>query len=392
MCAAIEIQGFYFDKAVHLSFSKNDLVRGLFSQTEHYIHHPVPRSWYHTVWMQHPAQNNLYPLSAEEKVEAVSGFINRDKGADGRNFKAWNRSRYGDYLWEHFFEPYNKKYWDTDLEALGVEWIGDRIYQPSLEEILYGSYTNETPNTYYAPEMKYPKNGGYYSFIKPIVEEAEKQGKIHYGYKAVRIDTEKKVVIFANGKSRQYDKLFTSVPMVSILHMVNGLPTILKDESRLDYTSVAVVSMGLKKSSRKQMWFYIYDEDILAARAYMPSVKSPNNSPEGMDSIQFEIYFNARRPQPGIQETIDNCVYALEKLSIAKREDILFSDFRILPFGNVVFKNGDRRFAQEVVLWLESKDIYPIGRFGRWEYLWSDQSFISGYHAAKKISTATFYR
>lgn len=379
LCGTFEVQGFHFDKAVHLSFSKIDLVKTLFSQTDHYVHHPVPKSWYHTVWMQHPAQNNLYPLSAEEKVKAVLGFINRDCGSECCNFKDWNRSRYGDYLWENFFEPYNRKYWDTDLERLGTGWIGNRIYQPSLEEILYGSYTDGTPNTYYAPEMRYPKQGGYYSFIKPVVRDAEKQKKIHYGYKAVKINAGSHIVYFENGESRRYDKLFSSVPMPVMVGMTEDLSGGVKRDCSLEWTRVAVVSLGLKKCDFRQMWFYIYDSDIMASRAYMPSVKSPENAPAGCASIQFEVYFNAGKEYPDEQKVISNCIYALEKLQISGRDEVLFSDYRVLPFGNVIQKNGDRNFTGRILEWMRERNIYPIGRFGRWEYLWSDQSFLSGY-------------
>ena len=44
----------------------------------------------------------------------------------------------------------------TDLEGMGTAWIGDRIYQPTLDEVLLGTYMGETPNTYYAKKMYYP--------------------------------------------------------------------------------------------------------------------------------------------------------------------------------------------------------------------------------------------
>ena len=43
---------------------------------------------------------------------------------------------------------------------MGTAWIGDRIYQPTLDEVLLGTYMGETPNTYYAKKMYYPIGGG----------------------------------------------------------------------------------------------------------------------------------------------------------------------------------------------------------------------------------------
>jgi hypothetical protein len=30
------------------------------------------------------------------------------------------------------------------------------MYQPSIDEVLFGAMTSQTPNTYYVKEMRYP--------------------------------------------------------------------------------------------------------------------------------------------------------------------------------------------------------------------------------------------
>ncbi len=240
----------------------------------------------------------------EEKIKAVTSFINRDTTLKDDYFKGWNQNSYGDYLWEIFFEPYNKKYWDIDLSILGCDWINNRIYQQSVEELLYGTYTDKTPNTYYAPEMRYPKMGGYFEYIKYIANKAESIGKMNYGFKTMKVDAEIHMIYFSNGESRRYDRLYISVPMPLMIYQI---PDHLKNIEIFDATGVVVVSMGLKKTNLHQMWFYIYDEDIMAVRAYMPSEKSLHSTPEGMTSVQFEIYYyNRKKSALDIKKTIDN--------------------------------------------------------------------------------------
>lgn len=386
LCSGFEVNGFHFDQAVHLSFTENEMVRKIFDRTDHYTYNPVPYSWYHNRWLQHPAQNNLYPLSAEEKVEALKAFVNRrnipiwESGEE--NFEDWNRSRYGDYLWENLFRPYNEKYWCISLKELGIEWIGNRIYQPTLDEILYGSYTDRTPNVYYAQEMRYPCRGGYVSFVSQIIQNAEKKGKIHYRKKAVKINPQKRQVFFEDGQILKYDRLFSSIPLPQMMDMVDVLPQKLKAKSRgLEHTGIVLVSVGMKKANTGgKLWFYIYDKDILAARAYYPSMKAPSNAPVGCVSIQFEIYYNGRDNVPREEECINNCLYAIGKLGIAEKQDILFMDYRVVKYGNVIFKKGTEKIVGEMIRWLQGNGIIPIGRFGRWEYLWSDQAFMSGYN------------
>lgn len=389
LCANFKVGGFTFDQAVHLSFTKESLVRSYFDRVKHISHHPVPYSWYREGWFQHPAQNNLYPLPAREKADAVKGFIERCGENNAENFEDWTRSQYGDWLYEHLFRPYNEKYWCTELKQLATDWIENRIYRPTIDEVLYGSYSPETPNTYYAKEMRYPCCGGYEGFFSPIIQDAERKGHIRYHRRVSEIHIREKKVFFTDGSNAAYENLFSSIPLTDLFGMISECPEEVKQAAkRLEYTSLVLVSVGFNKSVHlDKMWFYIYDRDIMAARAYMPSVKSPQNAPAGCSSIQFEIYFHPQAGAPGQDACMENCLYALKKMGIAQKEDILFMDCRVVPYGNIIFKKGTVKTAEYLTDWLRKNGITPIGRFGEWKYLWSDQAFLSGYHAAEKQLT-----
>lgn len=388
LCGGFRVGNFYFDCAVHLSFSKDRMVRSLFNKVSQFIHIPKPCSWFQGMWLRHPVQNNLYPLPAEEKVEAIKGFVQR-KGRRGcENFAQWLSDGYGQFLYENIFCPYNKKYWCTDLEDMGVGWIGNRIYQPTLEEVLMGTYTDDTPNTYYAQKMYYPIGGGYFEYLREISESAIRAGKLRLNKKVVRIALKEKEVYFSDGTKviYEYDELYSSIPLPEMLRMIDYVPAgIMEKAVLLEYTGIVLVSIGLRACKMEKLWFYIYDADIMAARAYMPSVKSSENAPEGCSSIQFEIYFNGRHSKPPEkEEAIRNCLYALERLGVANGKDVLFVDYRIMPYGNVICLKRTEEDLPDIISWLKGVGIVPIGRFGQWEYLWSDQAFLSGYRAAKR--------
>ncbi len=384
ICRGFWIGDFYFDQAVHFSFAKDKTVRELFDKIEQFYHHPFPYSWYNETWLRHPAQNNLFTFPIKFKIDAIKGFIGRTGRENADNFKDWLIGGYGEFLYENVFKLYNEKYWQTNLADMGVEWIGNRLYLPEIDELLYGAFTDETPNVYYASEMRYPKKGGYYSFFANIAERAERTGNLHLNKRAVKINAENKVVSFADGSFEKYDELYASVPLPEIIEMLDNVPDKIREMTEhLEHTGVALVSIGLDRADFEKFWFYIYDKDIMAARAYMPSVKSPNNVPNGCSSIQFEIYFNSKAQVPHKQTAIDNCVYALEKMGIAKKENVLFADFRIMPYGNVTMLNSTENEAEYIRDWITSSGIMPIGRFGEWKYFWSDQAFLSGYNSCK---------
>lgn len=156
---------------------------------------------------------------------------------------------------------------------------------------------------------------------------------------------------------------------------------------KLIYTKISIVSVAFKKSDiPKYLWMYVYDPDIMAARINSPSMKSKYNAPEGYSSMQFEIY---HRNDEVVNEDLilENVKYSIKKMNFCEEKDILFMDYRILPFGNVIFYNGMEKDRELVKKYIKNKGIQLIGRFGQWDYFWSDQSFLSGYNCAKSINS-----
>lgn len=79
LCDNFMIDDFRFDRFVHLLFTKDEQVRSFFDQTEYLSHTLNPQNYYHGIWIKHPAQNNLFPLSYNEKKKIIDDIKNRDK-------------------------------------------------------------------------------------------------------------------------------------------------------------------------------------------------------------------------------------------------------------------------------------------------------------------------
>ena len=147
--------------------------------------------------------------------------------------------------------------------------------------------------------------------------------------------------------------------------------------SQLEATSGYHISIALKtKNIPPYLWWYIYDEDILAARVYSPSLKSPDNAPEGCSSLQMEVY--CKENEYTEQQLLDGTVGKLVALGIIKSEDILFTHVGFEPYANVIFTHPVYEARQVVRDYLRSVGVVTFGRFGEWDYLWSDQSLLSG--------------
>ncbi len=379
LCGNFEINGFRFDKAIHLSFTKDEHVKDLFSKSCEYIkHNPLAYNYYKDSWLKHPAQNNLEPLKLDEKIDIISDFVeNNNKKESIENYEDWLKAQYGNYFSENFPLPYTRKYWTLEAKELSTTWVGNRMYQPNIKEVLKGAFETETPNTYYANEMRYPKVGGYKSFLKYMRKDSE----IKLNKKVIEIDTLNKIVYFEDKTSQSYDELISSIPLPEYKDLIKDIPQKVKKAcENLKYTSVSLVSIGLNKVNiPKHLWFYIYDEDILASRCYSPSIKSLDNVPKDCSSLQFEVYFSKDKPLDlNSEELIKHIITSSAKMNVFNKNDVVMEDNRVLKYGNVIFYHGMEEDRKIILDYLEKTNIKTIGRFGKWEYLWSDQSLLSG--------------
>lgn len=379
LCGSFEIQGFRFDRFVHLTFAKEDKVNAIFHSScgDLIRHTPNPFNIYHRQWIKHPAQNNLFPLSAEEKEKIIRDFKTRpdvDATYVPNNYEEWLRVQFGNYFAEHFPMVYTKKYWMKEAKDLRIEWVGTRIYQPSLDEVIFGSQTANTPVTYYTKEMRYPQKGGYKALLKSMADVAN----IEYGMCVTEICPSVKKVRFANGREIEYDHMYSSIPLPIVIRSIKNVPVEVREAAnQLECTSGYHISIALKtKNIPPYLWWYIYDEDILAARVYSPSLKSPDNAPEGCSSLQMEVYCNESEYTE--QELIEGTVGKLVEMGIIKQEDILFTHVGFEKYANVIFTKPIYRARKIVRGWLSEQGIVTFGRFGEWDYLWSDQSLLSG--------------
>ncbi|HHL2824793.1 TPA: NAD(P)/FAD-dependent oxidoreductase [Citrobacter murliniae] len=374
-----EVNGFRFDNAVHLSFAKEQEVRDIFDKEEYITHIPAAMNFEHDKWLKHPVQNNLCPLSAKEKVSLIKSFIERPDCDPAENYESWLISQYGYEIANRYPIKYTHKYWQHHAKELSTTWIGSRLRRAAIDEVLFGAMTNETPNDYYVAEMRYPVRGGFKSFIRPLIEGAN----VRVNHKVSSVDLDSKIIEFHNGVKIKYSKIVNTIPLPEFINLCSSPvnEAVKVSAKELVCTSIDLISVAFKKNIIKDLWFYIYDEDIYASRAHSPSVKSPDNAPAGMSSLQFEVYNPTRKSRFTESELEKNTIYALRKMGIANDDDILFIHHKNLPWGNVVFKTGMEEHRKVILDYISNKSVKCAGRFGEWDYLWSNQSFMSGYNS-----------
>ena len=75
---------------------------------------------------------------------------------------------------------------------------------------------------------------------------------------------------------------------------------------------------------------------------------------------------------------MEKSIQKLVEMKVIREEDLIVRDIRFEKYANVVFDFNIYEARKKIREYLENIGIKTIGRFGEWDYLWSDQSLISG--------------
>jgi hypothetical protein len=87
---------------------------------------------------QHPVQLHMHGLPEDVIVKVISDFVEERQGPERpiRNYADWLLASFGRTFAELFPMQYTRKYHLTTADNMSTDWLGPRIYRPSLEEVL----------------------------------------------------------------------------------------------------------------------------------------------------------------------------------------------------------------------------------------------------------------
>jgi len=169
--------GFTFDYGPHVSFTKDERIQRLLAENVdgqyETIQYRVNNYW-QGHWITHPVQNNLHGLPVDLVTKIIGEFAeNTGENAlagDPANYEEWLIGSYGETFAKTFPMVYTEKYHTTTATNMTTDWIGPRMYRPSLEEVIRGALTKATANVHYVTHFRYPSRGGFVSYLHPFAE------------------------------------------------------------------------------------------------------------------------------------------------------------------------------------------------------------------------------
>ena len=389
-----DANGFLFDLGPHISFTKDPRIQEMFAQYVDQKFESVQvklDNYWRGLKLTHPVQLHLNGLPHDLTIDIITDFV-KEHDAEQRpiaNYEDWLVASYGRKFAETFPMTYGRKYHLTTASNMTTDWLGPRMYRPSLQELLRGALGPWSPDVHYITNFRYPTRGGFVSYMRDLPDVAD----IKLEHELIAVDPRQKLLRFANGVTTRYDAVVSSIALPDLIPMIAGVPQDVIDASqRLACSTCVLVNVGVDREDLSEAQItYIYDEDICFTRLSFPHMLSSENVPPGCGSIQAEVYFSSKyRPLTrDPEDLIDDVIADLRRTGILREEDkVLSRHAKVVRHANVIF-DLDRAAALKTVHgYLDEIGILYCGRYGDWGYMWTDESFISGERAAESALSA----
>jgi len=386
--------GFLFDQGPHISFTKDPRIQELFADAVNQQYETVQitlNNYWRGHWPLHPVQLHMYGLPEDVIVKVIADFVEEHHAPERpiKNYADWLLASFGRTFAELFPMTYTRKYHLTTADNMSTDWLGPRVYRPSLDEVLRGAISPSAPHVHYITHFRYPSEGGFVAYLQKLVP----LGNLKFGHELVAVDPRQRELRFSNGVVANYDALVSSVALPDLIPMIKGAPRDVREAAqRLACSTCVLVNVGVDRQDLSPAHMsYFYDEDICFTRLSFPHMLSPRNVPPGAGSIQAEVYFSSKyKPLTNApEEWIEPVIKDLHRCGLLREEDkILFKNALLVRHANVIFDLERSAALKTVHGYLDDIGIAYCGRYGDWGYMWTDESFKSGEQAAEKALTA----
>lgn len=390
LCRSVTQDGFTFDYTGHLLHLSHDYTQRLLADLlpDLFIKHQRNAAIYiRSTYVPFPFQANLWALPKELTKECLIEFIRAScrevKG--GYDFLSWIYQVFGSGIAEHFMVPYNEKLWRVPLDEISLEWVERFVPCPTLEEVIDGALGVNLKGFGYNQEFVYPRQGGIGVLPQTFLSKVK---NVHLGKEAKSVDIDKKMVRFHDGSEVAYHTLISTLPLDELLQRLEPMPIEIKNaQARLRYVSVLNLNLGVKREGIADYhWVYYPEPAYPFYRVGFLSNLSSHMAPTGTNSLSVEISYLPSNP-PVLEEMREATLAALIACGVLRNDDEILAERAIwIKHAYVIYDQFRSRHLPQIIEFLHSHRIYPLGRYGRWEYTAMEEAILQGKEVAEGLS------
>lgn len=120
----------------------------------------------------YPMENFAYLLDESLQKSFIQDLlaISKSNSQSIENFKDFLKQRFGDTLYNLYFEPYNKKVWRRSLADVPIDWLAGKLPMPTVEEIIYNNFNRVAEKQFVHSSFFYEKRNGSQLIVERLAK------------------------------------------------------------------------------------------------------------------------------------------------------------------------------------------------------------------------------
>ena len=391
--------GFWFDKVIHLLHVQEKATESLLlGLPQHHLKPCPPTAWVETTAgiARFPLQHHLGTL----EPAVVSRCIDDLRAQDHRDDDAPSSYRdillgaFGETLCELFFFPYNRKMWKRPLQQITAAPSLWNLHRPSLDEVIKGARPDSVVTPPYNSRAFYPRPPRNSPLRGMEVISAGMAGQLEdlrIGHDIQRIHLREQCLTVRTDSGEQRigwtQNLICTLPLPRAIALCDEVPASLRDACGSMQHNL-VVSVGLNiRGPRPSLghWRYYPDERLPFTRLIFLHEFDPEMAPADGWPLLAEVPIPSTSPFTHakicqqVVEAVTRCG-VLNNGCKVEAAHVLIAD----P-AYVCFTDESIAATEAALVFLRERNIEPLGRYGRWQYLSMAQVIESGLQLAERL-------
>ena len=291
------------------------------------------------------AIQQIHAFNPELAMSITTDFLSAHDDHDYKSLEDWFRKKFGDTLADTYFLPYNTKIWNRSPNEMSPAWVEGKLPIPDKKSFFNGLINNESDKMPHS-SFYYPDTNNQNTFIDSLAEGLP----ITYNYAvdSVRYDANKAKWVI-NGE-KEYDIIVSTLPLNILPTLITNAPEDIVDEAaKLKYNKVT--TMLWETADTKRTWTYIPESQNFFHRY-----------------IHIGNFFEPKQNY-SITEVIGEKTFE-EMVENGKQDPFLLRPVahNISEHAYVVFDDNYETSTTKIKDYLVENNIYPLGRFGEWQY------------------------
>ena len=329
-----------------------------------------------------PIQYNLAELPPHLFAQCVESYDKRPRSTNNEDatFHDFVVSGFGQALADIFLIPQNEKTMAIPLDRLSRNAVR-RFFPAPDEKLVRMGIAGQTPASGhgYNSTFWYPKAGGIGRLVQGLRAGVE-SGAVNQDIVAVNLQD--KTVCTRTQDTFRWEVILSSIPLKAFCEMTND-EELRAASAMLSHSSTISFNIGIRGPLRPEFadihWLYVPDRAIPFYRVGFYSNIGKGACAAGYSAIYVEVGL----PSDEVERT--NLVHdlqpkvmrSLEALGWVDSRDVVCVVIHVMRHAYVHLTPHRDGALDTILRRLRKSDVFPIGRYGLWDYTSMEDSMES---------------